>query len=72
MADITQVKRLLADRVQAVAEHLLPNGRKEANEWRVGSTAGEKGQSLGVHLSGAKAGVWADFASGEGGDLLDL
>lgn len=72
MADILEVKRLLASRAQAVAEYLLPNGIKDGNEWRVGSVAGEKGKSLGVHLAGAKAGVWADFASGEGGDLLDL
>jgi twinkle protein len=72
MADITQVKRMLSDRAQSVAEMLLPNGRKEAQEWRAGSTSGEKGQSLGVHLSGVKAGVWQDFSTGEGGDLLDL
>lgn len=72
MADITQVKRMLADRAPAVAEYLLPGGRKEGSEWRAGSTAGEKGQSLGVHLSGPKAGVWSDFAAGQGGDLLDL
>jgi twinkle protein len=72
MADITEIKRLLADRAQAVAEMLLPGGRKEAQEWRAGSVAGEKGQSLGVHLSGAKAGIWQDFQTGEGGDLLDL
>ena len=72
MADILEVKRLLASRAQAVAEYLLPNGVKQGNEWRVGSVAGEKGQSLGVHLAGSKAGVWSDFATGEGGDLLDL
>lgn len=72
MADILEVKRRLASRAQAVAEYLLPNGVKQGNEWRVGSVAGEKGQSLGVHLAGSKAGVWSDFATGEGGDLLDL
>jgi twinkle protein len=72
MADIVTVKRMLADRAQSVSEMLLPNGRKEGQEWRAGSTGGEKGQSLGVHLSGAKAGVWQDFSTGEGGDLLDL
>lgn len=72
MADITEIKRMLSDRAQAVAEMLLPGGRKDGTEWRAGSTAGEKGQSLGVHLSGQKAGVWQDFQSGEGGDLLDL
>lgn len=72
MADILTVKRMLADRVQSVAEMLLPNGRKDGQEWRVGSIGGEKGQSLGVHLSGDKAGIWQDFQAGEGGDLLDL
>ncbi len=72
MADITQIKRMLADRAQSVAEMLLPNGRKEGSEWRTGSISGEKGQSLGVHLTGEKAGVWADFNAGVSGDLLDL
>src|SRR5690625_97466 len=72
MADITAVKRMLADRAGEVAERLLPGGRKEGSEWRAGSTGGEAGKSLGVHLFGAKAGVWKDFATDEGGDLLDL
>jgi len=70
--EISDLKRELSLRAQGVAEHLLPNGRKESSEWRVGSTDGEKGASLGVHLTGAKAGVWSDFATGKGGDLLDL
>lgn len=72
MSDITEIKRMLASRAQSVAEHLFPNGKKEGSEWRVGSIDGEKGQSLGVHLTGNKAGVWAEFNSGNGGDLLDL
>lgn len=67
-----EIKRLLDRRVQSVAEYLLPNGRKEGQEWRAGSVGGEAGQSLGVRLSGAKAGLWKDFDGGEGGDLLDL
>jgi len=70
--DILAIKRMLADRAQSVAEMLLPRGRKEGHEWRAGSVHGEPGQSLGVHLVGAKAGVWNDFAASEGGDLLDL
>lgn len=70
--DIIEVKRELANRAQAAAEYLLPRGRREAGEWRAGSVDGEHGQSLGVHLVGAKAGIWADFNGGTGGDLLDL
>jgi twinkle protein len=72
MADILTVKRMLADRALSVAEMLLPNGMKEGPEWCAGSTGGEKGKSLKVHLTGNKAGIWQDFATGEGGDLLDL
>jgi twinkle protein len=72
MADILAIKRMLASRAQAVAEHLLPGGRRDGAEWRAGSIGGEKGQSLGVHLIGDKAGVWSDFASDHGGDLIDL
>lgn len=72
MSDICEIKRILNDRVHDVAAMLLPHGRREGHEWRAGSTAGEKGQSLAVHLDGAKAGVWADFNSGENGDLIDL
>lgn len=70
--DITEISRLLSGRAQSVAEYLLPRGRKEGSEWRAGSIAGESGQSLGVHLGGHKAGVWAEFNNGNGGDLLDL
>ena len=56
----------------ALCRHLLPSGLRDGAEWRVGSTQGEPGKSLGVHLTGAKAGVWCDFMSEEKGDLLDL
>lgn len=72
MADIVEVSRALARQAQAVAEHLLPGGRKEGAEWCVGSVSGEKGNSLKVHLIGPKAGVWKDFATDDGGDLVDL
>lgn len=72
MTDIVEIKRALKAQVLSVVEHLLPGGRKEGHEWRVGSVDGEKGKSLGVHLSGEKAGVWRDFSSDEGGDLIDL
>jgi twinkle protein len=72
VTDILSVKRSLSAQAQSVAEHLLPNGRKEGHEWRAGSVNGEAGGSLGVHLTGEKAGIWKDFATGEGGDLLDL
>lgn len=70
--DAGQISRMLAERAESVVAHLLPNGHREGAEWCVGSINGEKGKSLKVCLRGEKSGVWADFASGEGGDLLDL
>jgi twinkle protein len=73
LTDITEIKRRLTDRADAVAEHLLPQGRREGNFWVAGSTAGEPGRSLKVCLRGNKRGRWADYASnGENGDLLNL
>lgn len=73
MADIIEIKRQLANSALSVAEMLLPGGRKNGSEWECGSVAGEKGESLKVHLSGPKAGIWQDFANPDhNGDLLDL
>lgn len=72
MSDILELKRRLASQAQSVAAMLLPNGRKIQNEWRVGSINGEKGDSFGVHLEGAKAGIWCEFNGGQSGDLIDL
>jgi len=62
---------LAAQVVQLVAE-LLPGGVRQGQEWVCGSVGGEKGSSLAVHIGGGKAGVWADFSTGECGDALDL
>ena len=66
------IARELAAGIDALVTDLLPNGHREGHEWRCGSIAGEPGSSLAVHLKGNKAGVWADFAGGIGGDALDL
>lgn len=55
-----------------VAAYLLPQGKKAGAEWKVGGISGEPGQSLSVRVSGAKRGVWKDFATDQAGDLLDL
>lgn len=66
------IAQRLSQDAEAVSRMLLPNGKREGAEWRAGSVEGEAGKSLGVHLTGAKAGVWADFSANTGGDLLDL
>jgi twinkle protein len=68
----SELSQRLSEVADRVARELLPNGSKEGHEWRCGSVHGEAGKSLGVHLSGSKAGVWSDFSAGTSGDLLDL
>lgn len=70
--NVAEIKDRLAARAADVAEYLLPSGKKAGKEWKAGSVSGEAGGSLSVCIGGAKAGVWSDFASGEGGDLVDL
>lgn len=63
----------LAGQTEAVARMLLPNCKRKGQELQVGSVSGEEGKSLCIHMTGSKAGVWADFAdNSKGGDLLDL
>ena len=67
----TEISQRLAGEAETIASMLLPNGKKKGAEWCVGSIDGEEGDSLKVRLNGNKAGVWRDFASDIGGDLLD-
>ena len=75
MSQVTakDLSALLARDAEGVARYLLGSeGKREGHELRYGDVTGAPGKSLGVHLTGDKAGVWKDFSSGEGGDLLDL
>ena len=67
-----ELSDVMATNALRIAEYLLPGGKKASGEWKCGDIGGGAGQSLGVRVSGSKSGVWSDFASGEGGDLLDL
>ncbi|AXD42559.1 bifunctional DNA primase/helicase [Salmonella enterica] len=66
----SELSDLLWAQVDRVAPHLLPSGKKEGQEWVAGNVNGDKGNSLKINLSGKKK--WADFAEGDGGDMLDL
>lgn len=63
----------LSARADSLAAELLPAGRREGREWKVGSVAGEPGRSLSICLDGDRAGIWADFSRpDQRGDALDL
>lgn len=72
MLSASELADRLARDAEAVCRHYLSAGRRAGNYWIVGDTANSKGKSLYVHLSGPRAGRWADAATSEYGDLLDL
>jgi len=69
---VDEIKSLLLGRLREVLHNLLPSGVIRGGKFYVGDIHGNKGDSLVVELSGAKAGQWHDFATGEGGDTISL
>jgi hypothetical protein len=74
---VSDLARRLADNAEAVCRYYLSNGRREGRYWLVGDVHNTPGRSLYVRLHGASAGKgaagrWADSATGQYGDLLDL
>jgi hypothetical protein len=57
---------------EVLCRRLLPGGKKEGGEWKLADVSGAPGNSLGIQLTGSKAGLWHDRATGEGGDLVKL
>src|ERR1022692_1649913 len=70
MKEAQDIKASLNERAEEFVRWLFSAGRKNGNEWQVGSLNGEAGQSLKISISGAKVGVFKDFATGDGGDNL--
>lgn len=74
---VRDIEEMLKGRVKSLCHELFPNGEEHGHEFRVGSLAGEKGQSLAVHIGAARCGTWKDFSGGavggrDRGDLLWL
>ena len=74
---ITDLALRLAEEAEAVCQHYLSNGHRVGQYWLVGDVRNTPGRSLYVRLVGAgasrgRAGKWADAASAEHGDLLDI
>ena len=67
-----EVKQALLSRLDSVLERILPGGRVHGQRFVVGNIQGDPGESLSVTLDGESAGLWLDFATGEGGDIFDL
>ena len=72
MIDIRELSKKLGDHASGICQELYPDGKIESGCYKVGSISGEKGRSMSVYLHGEQAGKYMDFATGEGGDMLDL
>lgn len=72
LVSLDLIKHRLAQQVDSLVPRLFPNARMDGPHWRLGSIAGEPGQSLAVNRHGKFQGCWRDFAAGTHGTMLDL
>jgi len=72
MSSASDLARGLGQNAEAVCRTYLPKGRRQGRYWICGDVQGTPGRSLYVRLFGERAGKWADSATSEHGDLLDL
>jgi hypothetical protein len=63
MLSASELANRLARDAEAVCRHYLSAGRRAGNYWIVGDIANSKGKSLYVHLSGPRAGRWAEYVA---------
>jgi hypothetical protein len=70
--DTEAVKASLLGRIEDVLSFLLPAGKIQHGKFHIGDVQGSPGDSMEVELTGDKAGVWFDHATGEGGDIFNL
>lgn len=69
----SDIAAMLGARAESVCKLLLPLGRRDNGEWKVGGIDGAAGDSMGIRLAGERAGRWLDRAnSADHGDLLTL
>ena len=70
--DTDELKARLLSRVEHVLAFLFPAGKVRGKQFVIGDVLGHSGKSLSVELDGARAGMWLDFATSEGGDIFAL
>lgn len=70
--EIGELVGRLAAAIEPLCRDLLPAGVRCGSEWCVAAAGSPTGCSISVHLAGGKAGVWGAWATGTGGDALDL
>ncbi|MBW9255663.1 AAA family ATPase, partial [Acidithiobacillus ferriphilus] len=71
-SDTDALRTGLLGRLEAVLHYLFPQGRIRGGKFYVGNVDGNPGKSLVVELDGPRRGLWKDFSTDEGGDVIDL
>ena len=69
---VDDLKARLLGNLRSVLSYLFPAGVFRHGKFLVGDVQGNKGESLTVELTGDKAGMWHDFATKDGGDIISL
>ena len=67
-----EIKARMLVHIRGVLSYLFPGGVFQRGNFFVGDIRGNPGDSLNVEIEGRKAGLWHDFATGEGGDIIGL
>ena len=67
-----EIKARMLVHLRGVLSYLFPGGVFQRGKFFVGDIRGNPGDSLVVEIEGRKAGLWHDFATGEGGDIIGL
>jgi twinkle protein len=70
--DTAHLHQLIRNNILSLCRQFFPHGKREGPEWKIGDVTGQKGDSLGIQLTGDKAGLWHDRATGQGGDFIEL
>lgn len=70
--DINQLKQELLHRLPQVLVYLFPNGKIRSKQFIIGDVDGNPGKSMVIELEGPNAGMWFDFATSDGGDIIEL
>ncbi|HOE42107.1 MAG TPA: hypothetical protein PLB25_10830, partial [Rhodoferax sp.] len=67
-----EIRASLLLRLESVLKDMFPAGKVKRGKFLVGDILGSPGDSLEIVVTGDKAGLWTDRATGQGGDIFDL
>jgi hypothetical protein len=70
--DKEELRARLLDSLEPALAYLFPHGKVQGDKFYVGDVNGNPGKSLVVELHGPRRGLWHDFATQRGGDMLEL